>query len=125
MIKKLLKNFIKQIRKDFQTAISFKAKDMFFLSWPFLIAYYSLIGLLTGFNSEIVVLFIFMLFLTRVSLIGISMAFFISAIVIYLFGARVDANHQMSFMFVFLFLSIFTQLFKLLFDKDKDSKKTD
>ncbi len=115
MIKKIFNNFLIQIHNDFSTAVSFKIKSIFFLSWPFLIIYYLLIGLLMGFNSGVIVLFISLLVATRVPFIQISIAFFISALVLYLFGSTVDANHQMSYMFVFLFLSITLQFFSNIF----------
>jgi len=110
MIKKIFKNFVNQLASDFKIIRSLKANNIFFLSWSFLIIYYSLTVLLIGFSYGITILLILTFFLTRTSLMGISVAFFISSLIIYLFGARADANHQMSFVFVFLSMAIIKEI---------------
>lgn len=72
--------------------------------WPVLLAVYGLLRVIFGLNYVVIYGFILLLFALRVQLEHMLIVFFSLAIVLYVLGQDVEANHAMSFVFGFMVL---------------------
>lgn len=71
--------------------------------WPYIIAYFLLARFILGSPILSYVLFV-AVFLFRIPLSFGALMFFIIAIIFYVLGGLVEANHYMSFVYIFLVL---------------------
>lgn len=83
-------------------------------TWPFLSAYYLCLRALFGYSSTLLYILFLTIIVLRISPEYGVFAFFVPMIALYAFGELVEANHYISFIYVFLVIILLKQLYSLI-----------
>ena len=83
-------------------------------TWPFLIVYYLCFRVLFGQSIILIYILFLTIFILRISPEYGVFIFFILTVILYIFGQFVEANHYMSFIYVFLVIIFLKQLYSLI-----------
>jgi len=81
-------------------------QNYFYLNWHFLVGFYLLIRILIGLEYSLILVFVLTLVLLRKNFEESALIFFILSFITYIFNAKTEANHYLSFMYGFLVLSL-------------------
>lgn len=95
-------------------------KNNKFLSFQYFILYYLFFRFIFDVSYPLIYTFIIIMLALRIGFEKIAFVFFSVAMVIYLLGMSVEANHYFSFFYGFIFLSFLKYIY--LFIKDRNGK---
>lgn len=93
-----------------------------FLAWQYFIIYYLILRFIFGLTYPLIYASIILMLLARISFEKIAMIFFLIALIVYLFGQDVEANHYFSFVYIFMALSLCKYLYLLLKERFQNEK---
>ena len=91
----------------------YKIKNLKKLSteWPYILGYFLLARFVLGSSYTLSYILFIAVFLFRIPLSFGALVFFIVAIIVYILGGVIEANHYMSFVYGFLVLFLLKSLY--------------
>lgn len=80
-------------------------------SWYYILIYFLLSRLVIGFSNAFPYVLFLAIILLRIPLQLGALMFLLAAVVVYIFGAAIEANHYMSFVYGLLFLFLLKSIY--------------
>lgn len=88
-------------------------KNRQLLRWYMFVPYYFLLRFIFGIEYSLIYGFCIILIIFRISFEYIALIFFIIAMIVYVLGSNVEANHYFSFVYGFITLSVLKYFYLL------------
>lgn len=89
----------------------FVKKHSLFFQWQYFIVYYLVIRFASNISYNLIYVFIIILLIVRIPFEKISLIFFVIALIMYILGKDIEANHYFSFIYAFLCLTFVRYLY--------------
>lgn len=89
----------------------FVKKHSLFFQWQYFIVYYLIVRFASNISYNLIYIFIIIMLIVKIPFEKISLIFFVIALIMYILGKDVEANHYFSFIYVFLCLTFIRYLY--------------